>query len=121
MLLRDKMAIGAFAALVTVTLFGILFSAAKASEAEDYRVAENRQNILEAQRNAEGAHKSLSKAKAAVEAAVEAENEAQKIVDSYSATADTARKNICNLSKEACTRENLDPASSGVNLDDYLL
>lgn len=84
-----------------------------------YQVIENRDNIAEAQKNAAPAHLSLEKAKQATAAAVEAEREAQSIVDTYSSTAQTARQNICNLGKEYCTRENLDPLNTGVNLDEF--
>lgn len=122
-MLRNKtqIIIGALAGTALILfLLSIVVGTAQGGSGEDYRIAENRETIYEAQINAVAAHESLAKAKQVVEAAVEAERKAQTIVDSYSNTARTARENICNLSKDACNNKNLDPAGQGINIDEFL-
>lgn len=105
-------------AFIMLAFLGIAFTV-DGSSGTDYRIAEFREQIYNAQINAADAHESLAKAREVVAAAVEAERKAQAIVDSYSETANAARKAICSIDKESCNNANLDPAGQGVNLQEF--
>ena len=113
---------GHIIAISTLTLCAF-FILANLTHGEDNNLQalnDHRATIARAQKSAADAHESLAKAKEATAAAVAAEQKAQSIVDGYSKAAAEARTAICNLGKEFCTRENLDPLSTQTNVDEYL-
>ena len=119
---NNTLLIGGALGILAVFLVMLSFVApASGDSGSDYRIAEYREDIYEAQINAADAHESLAKSKEVVKAAVEAERKAQAIVDAYSETATAARKAICALDKESCNRENLDPLDTQIQLDQFFI
>lgn len=82
-------------------------------------------DVKDAQNRATPIHESLNtaketekKIKQSLDEAQKTVNTLQKEVDYYDKKARDAREYLCTT-PETCTRENLDPAKTGVNLDEF--
>ena len=98
--------------VLTLLAFFALGSISQGSDGVDASVRIHRKTIERAQHAAEPAHKVL-------ESIRESERRQETVVNGLSETADAARKAICALGEEHCTKANLDPANKNVDLTTY--